>query len=382
MKRIITLLIIVFAFTSCKNDNGTAYVINGNAKEVQDGVKVRLAQIDETGQQVMKDSAVVADGKFNLKGAVEEPGIYFLSIDGSPGNVIFMLENSEINIEFDEKIPMHSTVSGSESNKSYEAFQKGMEEFKEEGEAIMAEFRELGNAPAPEKRDSIKRVMDDLRVRQIAYPLSFVQNNPESHFSLNLMQLESSRRNFDIVNYKKAFESFPASLKESKRGVIVKQKLDELYEAYQKIAHLEIGKIAPNFESQTPDGTVVSLEELKGKATIIDFWAAWCGPCRRENPNVVRIYEKYHDKGLEIVGVSLDGAPNQKDPKNAWLAAIEKDGLEWHHVSSLKYFKDDVAQLYNVSSIPATLILDADGRIIAKNLRGYALEVKIGELLD
>ena len=126
---------------------------------------------------------------------------------------------------------------------------------------------------------------------------------------------------------------------------------------------------------------MVSLNDVKGKVTIIDFWAAWCGPCRRENPNVVRIYNKYHDQGLEIIGVSLDGTRNQKDPKNAWLNAIKKDELTWTHVSNLQYFQDPVAQLYNINAIPATFILDEKGKIVAKNLRGRALELKVQELL-
>lgn len=375
------LLAIGIAISSCNQRKDAEYVINGNAEDVHNGIRVRLAQIDEKGQQVIKDSAIVMDNKFTIKGSVDEPGIYFLSADGSPGNVVFMLENSDITIDFNKQIPMESKVTGSESNKSYEAFQNGMLQFKEEGGAIMTKFRELGNEPAPEQRDSIKNVMEDLRERQRAYPLKFVQENNDSYFSLNLIQLESSRAGFDILKYQEAFESFPDYLKNSNRGQIVKQKLDELYKAYEKTAYLEIGKIAPNFESQTPDGKVVSLNDLKGKVTIIDFWAAWCGPCRRENPNVVKVYEQYHDKGLEIIGVSLDGAPNQKDPKKAWLDAIEKDGLEWHHVSSLKYFNDDVAKLYNIESIPATYILDKEGKIVAKNLRGFALERKVRQLI-
>ncbi len=381
MKKLLILLVITLAFASCKQSKESEYVINGNAEDVHNGVRVRLAQIDEKGKQVIKDSAVIMDGKFTIKGAVEEPGVYFLSADGTPGNVVFMLENSNINIDFNSKAPMDSKVTGSESNKSYEDFQNGMLVFRKEGEAIMTKFKELGQEPAPKTRDSIKKVMEDMRQRQMAYPLSFVQDNNDSYFSLNLIQLESSRPTFDIVKYKEVFESFPSHLKESKKGKIVKQRLDELYKKYEKVAYLEVGKIAPDFESKTPEGETVSLKDLKGKVTIIDFWAAWCGPCRRENPNVVKVYEQYHDKGLEIIGISLDGAPNQKDPKKAWLNAIEKDGLEWNHLSSLMYFNDPVAKQYNIQSIPATYILDEEGKIVAKNLRGAALELKIKELL-
>ena len=112
-----------------------------------------------------------------------------------------------------------------------------------------------------------------------------------------------------------------------------------------------------------------------GKVTIIDFWASWCKPCRIENPNVVKIYNKYHDKGLNIIGVSLDKT------QNSWTKAIADDQLAWNHVSNLKYWQEPIAQQYGVRSIPSTFILDQDGNIVAKNLRGYALENKISELL-
>ena len=144
----------------------------------------------------------------------------------------------------------------------------------------------------------------------------------------------------------------------------------------------DIGKPAPDFTAPTDDGRTLALKDALGKVTIIDFWASWCGPCRRENPNVVKVYEKYHDKGLEIIGVSLDGNSRQADPRGLWLKAIEQDKLTWKHVSNLKYFNDPVAQAYNVRSIPATYILDEKGIIVAKNLRGAALEAKIAELLN
>ncbi len=128
------------------------------------------------------------------------------------------------------------------------------------------------------------------------------------------------------------------------------------------------GGEAPDFTQNDPEGKPVSLHDFRGKVLLIDFWASWCGPCRRENPNVVRVYEKYKDKGFEILGVSLDRT------RDRWLQAIEKDKLNWYHVSDLKGWKNEVAALYGVRSIPHTILLDAEGKIIATKLRGKALE--------
>jgi len=124
-----------------------------------------------------------------------------------------------------------------------------------------------------------------------------------------------------------------------------------------------------------PDGKLFSLSSLRGKVVLIDFWAAWCRPCRMENPNVVRIYNAYKDYGFDVLGVSLD------QNRDAWLKAIEADKLTWHHVSDLKYWQSAAAQLYGVGSIPFTVLLDRDGKIVAKNLRGEELERKVKELL-
>ncbi|NJK84446.1 MAG: TlpA family protein disulfide reductase, partial [Saprospiraceae bacterium] len=132
-----------------------------------------------------------------------------------------------------------------------------------------------------------------------------------------------------------------------------------------------IGAEAPDFGQQTPEGNTVQLSDLKGQVVLIDFWASWCGPCRQENPNVVRMYNKYKDKGFEILGVSLDRT------KDAWLRAIEADKLTWQHVSDLRGWTNEVAQLYGVTSIPHTVLVDAEGKIIARNLRGATLEAKL-----
>ncbi|EKT3956447.1 TlpA family protein disulfide reductase [Flavobacterium psychrophilum] len=138
---------------------------------------------------------------------------------------------------------------------------------------------------------------------------------------------------------------------------------------------LSIGKSAPNFTAKNADGKLVSLKESLGKVTVIDFWASWCAPCRKENPNMVSLYKEFHSKGLNIIGVSLDKEATH------WKEAIAKDKLTWIEVSNLKEWNDPIALIYNIESIPTTYILDASGNIVAKNLIGNELKAKIAELL-
>ncbi len=149
----------------------------------------------------------------------------------------------------------------------------------------------------------------------------------------------------------------------------------KLNEKIGTIGRLEAGGEAPDFSQNDPDGKPITLHSLRGKVLLVDFWASWCGPCRRENPHVRKLYDKYHEKGFDILGVSLDS------DRQRWLDAIAKDGLIWHHVSDLKGWKNEAGQLYQVSSIPHTVLVDPQGKIIARNLRGQALEQKLAELL-
>jgi len=146
-------------------------------------------------------------------------------------------------------------------------------------------------------------------------------------------------------------------------------------EMVDKMKVTAIGQVSPEIEMPNPDGQMIKLSSLRGKFVLVDFWAKWCGPCRRENPNVVKAYQKYKDKGFEVFGVSLDR--NRED----WLQAIQEDGLTWTHVSDLKYFDSKAANDFNISAIPFSILVDPEGKIIAKNLRGASLDKKLEEVL-
>ena len=153
---------------------------------------------------------------------------------------------------------------------------------------------------------------------------------------------------------------------------------NEFYETVktqvQSQGKLAIGAPAPEISLPQPSGEVLKLSDLRGQYVLIDFWASWCGPCRKENPNVRKVYAKYHDKGFEILGVSLD------KNSSAWLNAIQQDDLQWKHISDLKYWQSSVVPEYQIKGIPLTFLVDPEGNIAAKNLRGPSLEAKLAEI--
>lgn len=382
MKRIFIILITGLLIISCKKEKRTDYLINGNAEGVYNGIRVYLNEVDDKGKEVAIDTAIVMNGKFTMNGVVTEPNIHFIAVDGAQGKAPFMLENSEINIDINKQNLAETKVSGSESHDDFMAFQDGLKEIRDEGMEVMKVYETLKLQEGSPQSDSLTNKLNSIRDEMVEFPMTFAEANNDSYFSLELLRLEINKPKTDFKKLSETFNNLTPKLKTSSKGKQIQTRLDELKKEYERVAHLEVGNVAPDFEAPTPNGDIVTLNQLKGKVTIIDFWAAWCGPCRRENPNVVRVYEKYHDKGLEIIGVSLDGQSRQQNPKKAWLDAIEMDKLTWNHVSHLRYFNDPVAKLYNIQAIPATYILDSEGKIVAKNLRGIDLENKIKELLE
>ncbi|REE25450.1 peroxiredoxin [Winogradskyella pacifica] len=389
MKNVFIFTVIGLLFLSCKpEEKRTDYIINGDASGVYNGVRAYLKEKDRTGRERIVDTAVVVNEKFTFTGKVDIPKPSVISINSVNGNLNFMLENSVIDISIDKANISQSQVSGSASQTDFDAYNQGYAKLKKESVDLQNELRNIhrqlssgSSEQLQSKKDSLTDLFTAIRQKEQDYPLNFTRTNTDSYYSLVIIEREINKKNANIKDYQEAFNNLNSELQSSAAGLYIKANLTTLMVAFEAKSRVDIGKIAPNFEAPTPEGKTVSLNDIKGKVTIIDFWAAWCGPCRRENPNVVNIYNKYHSQGLEIIGVSLDGTRSQKDPKQAWVNAIEQDKLSWTQVSNLSYFLDPVAQLYNIQAIPAVFILDAEGKIAAKNLRGNALEAKVKELL-
>ncbi len=379
MKKIFLFVSAAALFASCSKTGDNEYIISGTV-EGADGKNVILERQDENtpGNLVAIDTVKVENGKFEIKGTATEPAIHTLRIDTKEGMVDFILEEGEIRVAVDKDTIAKTKVSGTYNNEELSKFKEDLKVTQKDVQKKSMAFQQANMQKmnqAQQSKDTavVNQLMNEYK--KIQEPLNnkytnYAENNPKSFLSVLITESLFNFPEPDIAKIKKIYNSLTSELKNTKPGKSVKEKLDNL-------DAVEIGKVAPDFTAPNPEGKNVSLKQSLGKVTIIDFWASWCAPCRQENPNVVALYNEFHDKGLNIIGVSLD----QPDGATKWKEAIAADKLAWTHVSNLKFWQDPIAKKYNVRSIPATFILDASGKIVAKDLRGEELKAKVKELL-
>jgi len=380
MKKIVFLIALTLIVFSCNKVPKGEYIISGEAKGIQNGKMVVVKHQNEFGIVVNVDSAKIKDGKFVIKGKVKEPSMFALFIKDIQQPIPFILETGEIKVTVDKDSIWKSEIGGTYNNDEFQKFntkinsvQKRLQAFQNKNMQKFLEAQKKNDAVAME---NLKKGYSNIQKEMEDYMTKYPDQNPETYISLLLIQSQFNSPKFNLAEVKKTFNKLEASLKATKIGKDIEVKLKTI-ENNNKIkpeAAL-IGKMAPDFSAKTPQGTLVSLRQSLGKITIIDFWASWCGPCRKENPNVVALYNELHEKGLNIVGVSLDENLSQ------WNEAIAKDKITWTQVSNLKKWQDPIAKLYNVEQVPTTFILDASGIVIAKDLRGEELRAKIIQLL-
>lgn len=368
MKKILILVSFIAILVAC-NSAPEGFVVNGVITgDLKDSTQVFLKKLDTKRQPVNVDTALVKNGEFTFKGVANDLELRFLFIDKAQGYITFISENGTIEIEAQKDSIGFATVKGTVQNDIYGDFNDEMRALTNKYTSISKDLQNASNSGDTATKEALNDELKELIEERKDFETSFIKENPNALISAFLLQNILGSKALPEEDIKSMFDAFTPEIKATQPG-------KEIQRILEKGKSVAIGTKAPNFSAPTPTGEKLALYDVLGKITIIDFWAAWCKPCRAENPNVVKLYNKYHEKGLNILGVSFDKTPG------AWKKAIEDDGLIWDHVSNVQYF-DEIAKLYNLNAIPATVILDEKGIILAKNLRGAALEEKIASLLQ
>ncbi len=364
---------ILFSFMSCQDENRSdGYALTGNVNDLETGKMIYVSEIDANTQPKIIDSVATEDGKFSLDlPNVESPGLSFLTIPGYNGNVMFIAENETINFEIYKDSLQASKVSGGEENR---VFNEYLDHLKNLNQRMM-ELRMRLNQQLSTTRDSatvmnLQQEEEAIRNTDLDFKKKLIQDNPDAFVSI-LAVTDMMSMGVPSSEVREHFEMLSPELQNTSFGTSLKTNLD-------KRSKTEIGSKAPQFSGPDPDGNELALNDLMGKVTLIDFWAAWCKPCREENPNIVKVYNKYHDQGFNVIGISLD----REDQRDRWLKAIEDDNLDWPQISHLQFWQEPIARLYDISAIPAAFILDENGVIVARDVRGPDLERKVQELLS
>lgn len=370
MKHLLFLLISL-TIISCNNTDTSTYKISGNVTGFEDGINIVVFKIDNKNQSVAIDTLIVKDSKINgVYPKTDELSINYLQIENTKGSILYFPENTDLIASIDKNNLASAYITGSKQNDDYKIYKERMNGFNNKRIEKTEIFKQARRSQDVKLASQIQEEIKDIALYEKAFKTQFVTENTNSLFSILLLSEMVNRKDISAVDAALVANKFSPKISSTQSG-------KSLITLIASLKKADVGGAAPSFSAKTPEGKTLALNDILGKYTIIDFWASWCKPCRRENPNVVRVYNQYHDKGLNIISVSLDKA-GQED---RWIKAIEDDKMNWHHVSNLKGWSDPIAQQYSVRSIPATFLLDENGKIIAKNLRGNALDAKIASLL-
>jgi thiol-disulfide isomerase/thioredoxin len=316
-------------------------------------------------QQNIGTTVTSADGAFTLKGKIKEKGLYLIRLSNDASWLV-MLESGKINFIADANNIYTQTIEGSPEAVAFSKFivkagesQAALNQINQQYNAArgMGQMQQMVNAQQQyqtKHQESQNYLRSTIETSQ--YPLIAV-------FAASLLSAEENAEYLEKF-IAKANQQMPGS-----------SYVSELNQKVNAATRLSLGRVAPDFKIKSPKGETIALSGARGKVVLLDFWASWCRPCRTENPNVVRMYDKYHEKGFEVFSVSLD------QNMDKWVNAIKADNLKWrNHGSTLQGWQCPVAGIYEVHSIPNALLLDKNGKIIAKNLRGEELESKLREL--
>jgi thiol-disulfide isomerase/thioredoxin len=367
--KILLIAIATFFFSYCQAQKESGLVtINGTITDKGTYQQIYLDTLNGQNPWILTSASIDQNGNFQLTAPVKETEIFRLRLDDKNYMMVILSPRETVSIKIvGAKLGADAHIEGSFHTQLLYTTMNSLQGF--ENQKVILNKLYTDNQSSP-KRDSITTVIINQFHALDSLQRLTLRTQMEKHpASLAWIFFKDK---LDMTNDFATIDKIDAAMyKAYPENEYVKQQ----HQAVEVERITAIGSPAPDIALTDPQGEIRKLSSLKGKVVLIDFWASWCGPCRKENPNVVAIYGKYHDKGFEVFSVSLD-----KD-RESWLGAIAKDNLSWsNHVSDLKYWKSEGAAIYGVTSIPYTVLVDKKGKIVAKKLRGEELESKVREL--
>jgi peroxiredoxin len=357
MRKFLLSLLLLPALAYAQNKG---FVLTGSISGLTDGAEVKLLSTQDNSPVA---SGVVKNGAFTITGDLPEPNLFWLAIGTEQPQHIY-LENGTVKVSGSKNDLKNIKVEGSKAHAEFSSFRTV---FNPLVTTLNATAEQLQKAPSEKKREDLMRVYDSVSKEINGQVNQFVATKKSSYVSPFVIFV-TAQFNQDINLVERNYQQLDSSIRTSGIGKALAE-----YITYNKVG--AIGSEAIDFSQADTSGFMVSLSSFKGKYVLVDFWASWCKPCRLENPNVVKAYDRFKNKNFTVFGVSLD---QEKAP---WVKAIEKDKLSWTNVSDLQFWNNAVAQMYHVQSIPQNFLIDPTGKIIAKDLRGEELTAKLCELL-
>lgn len=356
--KITTLILTSCLWLFAYSVNAQQFKIDGTSEGLADHTWLYL----KTANEIKLDSCEVIGNKFNLKGQITETAQPVILHNSKFSNyVFFWLEPKTIQVTLKNNEFKKAIIKGSEAQNENERLAKLIEPFNKTIDSLSLILKTVKN-----DQGHTMLTYQAARKRQEQAYQQYVLNNPNSLIALYVLSVYSI--SWGKVKTEELFNKLTTTLKDSEKGKKIKD-----FIAYNQ--EISIGKKYLDFEQMSSTGKNIKLSSIRDKYILLEFWASWCGPCRAENPNLVKTYAEYKDKGFEIFGVSAD------EDKAAWLAAIKADNLPWNNVCDLKGDKNLAVLIYGISSFPTNYLIDRNGIIVAKNLRGEALKNKLAELL-